>query len=71
MPKQTLAVIAAAIVLFGIGIIGALAFTSGNESSNGHQMPNGQMMIGQMTGQTGGMHTMRDGQTMSGMDMSP
>lgn len=71
MPKQTLAVIVAAIVLFGVGIIGALAFTGGDDSSDGHQMPNGQMMTGEMTGQTDGMHTMQDGQVMTGMDMTP
>lgn len=68
MPKQTLAVIVAAIVLFGVGIIGALAFTGGDDGSNSHQMPNGQTMTGQMNDQT---TTMDDGQTMTGMDMSP
>ena len=71
MPKQTLVVIVAAIVLFGLGIIGALAFTGGSGSSNGHQMPNGQMMTGQMTEQTDTTDTMQDGQTMSGMEITP
>lgn len=64
MPKQTIAVVVAAIVLFGVGIVGALAFTGGNDDSNGHEMPNGQMM-------TGPMHTMEDGSVMTGMDMTP
>lgn len=58
MSKQTLAVIAGAVVLFAIGIVGALAFTGG-DSSGGHQMQNGQTMTGDMT------HTMQDGQTMT------
>jgi hypothetical protein len=68
MPKQTLVVIVGAIILFGVGIIGALAFTGGNDNSNSHQMPNGQTMTGQMNDQT---TTMEGGQTMTGMDMSP
>lgn len=71
MPKQTLAVIVAAIVLFGVGIIGALAFTGGDDNSNGHQMPNGQTMTGQMTEQTDTTDTMQDGQTMTGMEITP
>jgi len=71
VPKQTIVVIVGAIILFGVGIVGALAFTGRNDNSNVHQMPNGQMMTGEMTGQTGGMHTMQDGQVMTGMDMTP
>jgi hypothetical protein len=71
VPKQTLVVIVGAIVLFGVGIGGALAFMGGNDSSNSHQMPNGQTMTGEMTDQTSTTHTMQDGQTMTGMDMTP
>ncbi|RDI73675.1 hypothetical protein Gocc_2588 [Gaiella occulta] len=70
MSKQTLVVIVGAIVLFAVGIIGALSFT-GASTSGGHQMPNGQTMTGEMTGQTGGTGTMQAGQTMPGMDMTP
>ena len=58
MSKQTLVVIIGAIVLFAVGIVGALAFTGGS-SSDGHQMQNGQTMTGDMT------HTMQDGETMT------
>ena len=64
VPKQTVVVIVAAIILFGVGIVGALAFTGGDDNSNVHEMPNGQMM-------TGPMHTMQDGSVMTGMDMTP
>lgn len=68
MSKQTLAVVAVAVVLFAVGIVGALAFTGGGDGSNSHQMPNGQTMTGQMTTDQTGMTT---GQTMTGMDMTP
>lgn len=68
MSKQTLAVIAAAVVLFAVGIVGALAFTGGSDDSYSHQMPDGQTMTGQMTTDQTQMTT---GQTMTGMDMTP
>ena len=47
MNKQTLAVIAGAIVLFAVAVIGTMAFT-GSESGDGnvHTMPQGQTMTG-------------------------
>jgi len=61
--KQVLIVVVAAAVLFGVALIGALAFT-GNSSSGGnaHTMPDGQTM-------TTPMHTMTNGDTMTGMTM--
>ena len=63
MNKQALIVAVAAVVLFGIALIGALAFT-GKSSGNGstHTMQDGQVM-------TTPMHTMDNGQTMTGMTM--
>ena len=77
MNKQTIAVIVAAVVLFVVAVVGAMAFT-GSDSGNVHQMPNGQMtgmmddsMMGHtMTGgqtMTGPMHTMSGGEQMPGM----
>lgn len=48
MNKQTLVVIVGAALLFGVGIIGAVAFTGGDDSPmmtmpDGSTMPNGQM----------------------------
>ncbi len=63
MNKQTVIVVAAAIVLFAVALGGALALTGGSKSDNGpHMMPNGQTM-------TAPMHTMSDGETMPGMTM--
>jgi hypothetical protein len=62
--KQTLAVIAGAIVLLVVAIVGAIAFTGGSESDPsgpGMTMPDGSTMpSGQMT--TG--MTMTNGETM-------
>lgn len=70
MSKQVLAVAAAAVVLFVVAVVGAMAFTGGSDSSgNVHTMPDGSMMTGQMT--TDGMHTMDDGSMMGDMDMGP
>ena len=53
----------AATVLFGIALLGALAFTgNSNSGGNGHTMPDGQTM-------TPPMHTMTNGDTMTGMTM--
>ena len=65
MNKQTIAVIAAAVVLFAVALIGALAFT-GNDSDarDVHTMPNGQTMTGSTDNSMMG-HTMSNGQTMT------
>ena len=79
MNKQAIAVIVAAVVLFVVAVVGAMAFTgSDSGAGNEHQMPNGQMtgmmddsMMGHtMTGgqtMTGPMHTMSGGEQMPGM----
>ena len=61
MNKQTLVVVIGAIVLLGLGVFGAMAFTGGTDSGSA---PSGQVT-------TGGTHTMEDGGTMTGMDMNP
>ncbi len=58
MDKQKLIVVIAAIALFAIALVGGLVFTGGS-GSDGHRMPDDQMMTGQM-------HTMDNGQTMTG-----
>ena len=65
MNKQTLALVVVAVVVFLVGLIGAIAFT-GEDSSGGnvHTMPNGETMTEQMT--TGADHTMPGGETMTG-----
>ena len=76
MTKQTLAVIAGAIVLFAVAVIGAMAFTGGdsNPGGNMHTMQDGSTMTGMMdeqTSTTGGAHTMQDGSMMDdGMNMT-
>ena len=63
MNKQVIIVVVAAIVLFGVALVGALAFTgNSNSGGNGHTMPGGQTM-------TAPMHTMNNGDTMTGMTM--
>ena len=63
MNKQVLIVVIAAVVLFGVALIGALAFTGkSNGNGNTHTMQDGQVM-------TTPMHTMDNGQTMTGMTM--
>ena len=45
MSRQTLAVIVGAIVLFVVAVVGAMAFTGGDSSSdNVHTMPGGSTM---------------------------
>ncbi len=44
MPRQTLAVIIGAIVLFAGVLVGTLAFTGGDSSGNVHTMPGGTTM---------------------------
>ena len=73
MSRQTLAVVVGAIVLFAIGVFGALAFTGGDSGGNAHTMPDGSMMSGPMSdemGTTQGMHTMEDGSMMDDMGMT-
>ena len=70
MNKQTLAVIVGAIVLLGLGIVGAMAFT-GSSDSPVMTMPDGGTMRSDQMSSTGGMQTMQDGQTTTGMDMNP
>lgn len=55
MNKQTLAVVVGAIVLFAIGIFGAIAFTGDDSGSNGnmHTMEDGSTMEGDATMETG------------------
>ncbi len=64
-----LAIIAAAVVLFAVALVGTLTLT-GNDSGAGtvHTMPDGQTMTGPMTT---GTHTMPSGETMPGAGMSP
>lgn len=70
MSKQTLAVIAGAIVLFVVAVVGAMAFTGGSDSGgNVHTMPDGSMMTGEMP--TSGMHEMDDGMMMDDEEMTP
>lgn len=69
MNKQTLIVVIGAIVLLGLGIGGAMVFTAGSDSPT-MTMPDGSTMPSDQMGSTG-MHTMQDGQTMTGMDINP
>jgi hypothetical protein len=62
MPRQTLAVIVGAIVLFAGVLVGTLAFTGGDSNGNVHTMTGGMTM-------TDPMHTMPGGQTMTGGSM--
>lgn len=50
MNKQTLAVIVGAIVLFGLAVFGAMAFTGGDSSPGGttHIMDDGSVMTDPM-----------------------
>lgn len=71
MNKQTLVVIVAAVALFAVGIVGALALTGGDSSTPMMTMPGGSTMPSDQMTATGGTHTMQDGGTMTGMDMNP
>ena len=72
MSKQTLVVVIGAIILFGIGIVGAMAFTGSSGSDSPIMtMPDGTTMPSDQMSSTGGTHTMQDGGAMTGMDMSP
>ena len=71
MNKQTLVVIVAAIALFAVGVIGALALTGGGSSTPMMTMPDGSTMPSDQMTSTGTTRTMTDGQTMTGMDINP
>lgn len=62
MNKQTLAIVLGAVVLFAIGVFGALAFTGGDSGDGMHTMPGGTTMTGPMTD---------DMDTTDDMDMAP
>jgi hypothetical protein len=66
--KQTLVVIVGAIILLGVGVFGALAFTGGDSETPTIRMPDGSTMPSdRMTGD--GTHTMTDGSTMDDQEM--
>lgn len=68
MSRQSLAVIIGAIVLFGVGVFGALAFTGDDSGTPTMTMPDGSTMpADQMP--TEGTHTMDDGSTMNDQEM--
>ena len=70
MNKQLIAVIAVAVVLFAVALVGAFAFTgSDSGAGNAHTMPNGQMMTGMMEDDSMMGHTMSNGGTMTGSGM--
>ena len=71
MNKQTLVVVIGAIVLLGLGIVGAMAFTGGSDDSPVMTMPDGGTMPSDQMGSTGATDTMQDGDTRTGMDMNP
>ena len=68
MNKQTLVVIVGAVLLLGVGVFGALAFTGGDTGTPVMTMPDGSTMPSdQMT--VDGTHTMDDGSTMGDQDV--
>lgn len=68
MNKQTLVVIVGAVILLGVGVFGALAFTGGDSGTPVMTMPDGSTMpSNQMT--DNGTHTMTDGSTMDDQEM--
>lgn len=69
MSKQALAVIVGAIVLFGVGVFGALAFTGGDSGTPMMTMPDGSTMPADQMMTTEGTHTMDDGSMMDDEDM--
>lgn len=72
MNKQTLVVVIGAIVLLGLGIFGAMAFTGGSDSNSPVMtMPDGTTMPSDQMTSTEGTQTTEDGETMTGMDMNP
>ena len=72
MSKQTLVVVIGAIILLGLGIVGAMAFTGSSGSDSPIMtMPGGSTMPSDQMTSTGGTHTMQDGGAMTGTDMNP
>lgn len=69
MNKQTLVVLVGAIVLLGLGVFGALAFT-GKDSTPIMTMPDGSTMPSDQMS-TADMMTMEGGSTMNNSDMTP
>lgn len=68
MNKQTLVVIVGAVILLGVGVFGALAFTGGDSGTPVMTMPDGSTMpSNQMT--DNGTYTMTDGSTMDDQEM--
>ena len=66
--KQTLVVIVGAIILLGVSVFGALAFTGGDSGTPMMTMPDGSTMpSSQMT--DNGTHTMTDGSMMDDQEM--
>ena len=72
MNKQNLVVVIGAIVLLGLGIAGAMAFTgSSGSDAPVMTMPDGGTMPSDQMTSTGGANTIQDDGTMTGMDMNP
>ncbi len=69
MSKQALVLIVGAIVLFGVGVFGALAFTGGDSGTPMMTMPDGSTMPADQMMTTEGTHTMDDGSMMDDEDM--
>ena len=66
--KQTVVVIVGAIILLGVGVFGALAFTGGDSGTPMMTMPDGSTMpSSQMT--DNGTHTMTDSSMMDDQEM--
>lgn len=71
MSKQTIIVIVGAFVLFGIGIVGAMAFTGGGSDSPVMTMQGGSTMPSDQMSLNRGTQTTKNGGTMTGMDGTP
>lgn len=72
MNKQTLVVVIGAIVLLGLGVFGAMAFTGSSSSGSPVMtMDDGTIMPSDQMTSTQGTHTMEDGGTMTGTEMNP
>ena len=68
MNKQTLVVVVGAIILLGVGVFGALAFTGSDSGTPMMTMPDGSTMPSdEMAGN--GTHTMEDGSMMDDQEM--
>ncbi len=69
MNKQTLVVVVGAIILLGVGVFGALAFTGGDTGTPMMTMPDGSTMPGEQMMTDDGIHTMGDGSMMDDQEM--